>query len=874
MGLQIRTYVNGNQEFIDLYGDETITLETSFAEIQDITKKNSAYTKEFKVPGTNNNNYIFNYFFEINSLYLTWNPQKKFEADLLYNGYEIANGYIRLNAVNIDIKEKIYSVTFYNGVGDVAANIGDKYLYDLDLSSLNHPYTFDCIRQSTLDPNLFPLTGTTNYAYQNGKTFFGLFNIGYNYGGSLVGGITATTAVDYTTTPLVQFPVVTGATVPNNDPRFFNYSGSTKSPVNDFYFKPAIQVKELYSQIFSQAGYFIDSEFFDTNYFEKFYVPLKFQNDSVYDANGFNVCYTFTDKNYPSNSGYTFNNCTTAQFVPINPGQNVSCNNVNLTYGVDPSGGFATYKINFPPEYSGDYFMTATITATFSNGCTSAAFDLGGIAFNVRIDNIPPTASTFTRTYKFNPILISSGAFEGSDNVLYLRGRGKFVINSIQLDLQSRVRYLQTGTTFDYALEFTDTQYKQIDFITSVNKMFNLVCVPHPTKSKTIIVEPIIDYIGKGEVLDWTEKVDYNSTITIVPTTNEINGTLNYQLNIDQDYPNQQFNNSNNRIFGTNKIQLNQDYKDRDITFASQFSPSIDLTLNANVAGDITIPTYPSLNVNNVNGTSLLTFKSIKVAPKIIFRGPVLPNNNWGFNDSTPTTPLQTWYAAQYNQLNVTQFDRWQSNNRYTTYPFSYSGFSHYINWNAGDSYDPLEFKFPNEQTLYDIYYYDYISDLTSAENKTMKVRMYLTPWEIAQLKFNEKIIIKNAYFRINKITNFNLLDPDLCDVELIKLTKDYTPHPVKYFDLISCSGGTDYHTTSDLNYNIFAYVGNYVNLFTGSTSAYTSIGCYHVVEGEPNGTYEYDKVFIASGYTTNGVAVYSDCGCSNRTSFNIVQQT
>jgi hypothetical protein len=47
MGLQIRTYVDGNQEFIELYGNEDIDMEVSFAEIQDITKKNSAFTKEF-----------------------------------------------------------------------------------------------------------------------------------------------------------------------------------------------------------------------------------------------------------------------------------------------------------------------------------------------------------------------------------------------------------------------------------------------------------------------------------------------------------------------------------------------------------------------------------------------------------------------------------------------------------------------------------------------------------------------------------------------------------------------------------------------------------------------------------------------------------
>lgn len=868
MNIQIACVVNGNTEYIELYGNEAFTMDLSFAEIQDITKKNSAYTKELNVPGSKQNNYIFNYFFDINQVPLDFTPSKKFEASVLYNGYVITSGYIRLNSVNVNKTEKIYNITFYNGVGDVAANIGDKYLYDLDLSYLNHPYSFDCITQSTLDPNLFPLTGSTNYSYQNGKTFFGLFNIGYNYAGTQV-GLTATTAVDYTTTPLIQFPIQTGTTLPNNDPRYFNFTGATKSPVNDFYFKPAIQVKELYEQIFSQAGYTVESDFFDTNYFQKYYIPLKFQNDSVYNVNGYNGCYNFTD-----NTPKVFNNCSSAQFFGVDP-SSATCNNVGATVVTCVGPSSANKGIVFPSQFSGDYFMTATFNVTFRNGCTFAGFDLAGIAFQVRLDNIGPTPATFTRTYQFNPILVSSSSLScGINNILYLRGRGDFTINSISIELQSRVRYLQTGTTYDYNLEFTGTQYKQLDFITSVNKAFNLVCVPSPVNPKSIRVEPIIDYIGKGKILDWSDKIDYDSPITIMPTTNLVNGTLNLQFNNDQDYPNQQFNSANNRIFGTTKLQLNQDYKDSDINFTSQFSNSIDLTLNANVDADITIPTYPSLNVNNVNGVSLLTFKSIKVLPKMIFRGPVLPNENWGFNDSNAQEPLQTWFAGRYNQQNITEFDRWQSNNRFTTYPFSYTGFSHYINWNSSDNYDPLEYDFPNQQDLYDIYYYDYISDLTSPDNKIMQAKIYLTPYEIAGLEFNEKILIKNAYFRINKISGYNLTEPSLCNIELVKLTKNYTPHPVQYYDLINCSGGTNYHTTSDLNYNMYAYVGNYVKLFTGSTTNYTSIGCYEVQLGSPNNTYDYEPVFINSGYTSSGVAVYNNCGCSGKTSFDIVQQS
>jgi hypothetical protein len=112
-----------------------------------------------------------------------------------------------------------------------------------------------------------------------------------------------------------------------------------------------------------------------------------------------------------------------------------------------------------------------------------------------------------------------------------------------------------------------------------------------------------------------------------------------------------------------------------------------------------------------------------------------------------------------------------------------------------------------------------------------------------------------------------------LCNIELIKLTKDYTPHPVQYYDLINCGEGEDYHTTSDLNYNMYAYIGNYVNIYTGSSTTYTSIGCFQVQLGQPNSTYDYEKVFIGSGYTQSGVNIYNNCGCSGRTQMIVVQE-
>jgi hypothetical protein len=908
MNLQISCQVNGNTEYIELGGVDKVTLDVSFAEIQDITKKNSAYSKEFNVPGSNGNNYIFEYFFDLNQVPLNFIPTKKFEAQLLYNGYLIASGYIRLNTVTTVKEEKTYNITFYNGVGDVAAAIGDKFMAQLDLSHLSHPFTPSVYLQSQIDYNLFPLTGTTDYSYQNGKTFWGLYNIGYNYVSSLsaitalyTGTTTSSVSItsgnktiiassnlpfipgdtirltnagsnywiqgvvqsnngsvitfkanlalgsgtfsswnitleapeglsynDPDTTPIIDFQA-------SNIPNFMSFSGT---PIRNYYFKPSIQVKELYQQIFNQADYLIESEFFETNYFERYYLPLKFLDETVYTQGSEQPCYTW-------------------QFSANNPTQGVTCNN-----GIVSAN---TTSIQIDPNYAGEYTFAVSVQSTLSFGaCPSTNtydvyLDINGtqyfVAGTLDCDEYPGIYSVSIA----GRVTVN---LTGTSVITIIPPPAASSIEQVTFSIETAPRFIIGN--FNYANEFPQNDFKQIDFITSVNRLFNLVVVPHPTKQKTLIVEPIIDYIGKGRILDWTSKIDWDSPITISPTTNILNGTLNFNFTLDQDYANQQFNISNNRVFGTYELQLNQDYKDNKIDFNTIFSSPVDTTLNNGNTPNITISNFATIKTEENKGSSIQQFKPYKILPRLLFRGLVYPNDNWGVT----TGGTQTWWAETYQQ------DRWQETNRFTTYPFNYSGFSHYTNFNAGNSFDPDESTFPNEQDMYDIYYYDYISDIVSPQNKIMKSKIYLTPYEIADLRFDEKIVIKNSYWRINKISGYNLTEPSLCDIELIKLTKDYTPHPVLYYDLISCSGGTDYHSTSDLNYNLYAYVGNYVNLFTGSTTAYTSIGCYEVVLGTPNSNYDYNQVFIGSGYTSTGVAVYNNCGCSGRTSLDLVQQT
>jgi hypothetical protein len=922
--LRIRTTVNNENIFLDLYKNEPVLLSLSFAELQDITKKNSNFSKAFSLPGSKKNNEVFNFFYDLNAIPTTFDPNNKFNSTLMWDGYEIMVGYIRLNGVTITNGEIIYQVTFYNQVGDLMANIGDKFLFDLDLNYLSHPYNPSVILECNLDPNLFLLTGTTNYAYQNGKTMWGLYNIGYEY-------ISANT-INSEITPLVQFTAInnSGGTISYNPARGnFDFSGT---PVHDYYFKPAIQAKELYEAIVREAGYIVESNFFETAYFQKFYMPLKFVDETIYSRNAIPPCYTYTNTNIPLYEG--------APPSYTNPTDNVQCNTLGFTAN--------STTLTIPSEYQGDY----TFRFTFQVTPTVSFCDFDSSIF-------PNLSFVFTDGISPITILYQNSICDGSlttvsfDQAFNLSGtsnlsfwfEGEYIdVNNFEFQIIQGPRFIPIGSTINYDIEFPENDYKQIDYITSINKYFNLVVVPNPDKPSNLIIEPIIDYIGKGEVLDWTTKIDFGQTQNLYPTTALLNGTLEYEFKLDQDYANQDFNSQSNRIFGTDKFKLGLEYKDTTTKFSYVFSSPIDITLNNSYVPIITMNSMSKLKQVDVSGVTQQTFVPFKILPKLTFRGLTLPVDNYGFVGGTGTTlgtascvsgytinvtdqgwmkwsdcegiqtynyfypgvqyisngcinpstvnagfpfaDLASWTVTftgtpcttvgaisvyQYWYMDQAQQDRFTNINRFTTYPFNYTGFSHYINFRGEDQSNitPAEFSFVAKD-LYNIYYEPYVQDLISEENKLYAAKIYLYPQDIQKLRWNEKILINNTYFRINKITNFNALEPAICDIELVKLTKEYLGHPKLFYDLIPCAGGETKYTNSDIMFNLYAYAGNFVKLYDESLSY---LGCYGVtvVDEDPNVNYE--KFWLGTAYTSNLVGVYSDCGCTGRTEFDIVQE-
>jgi hypothetical protein len=883
MGLMIRTYVDGNQEFIELYGNEDIDMDVSFAEIQDITKKNSAFTKEFKVPGSKNNNYIFNYFFDINQVFTDWNPKKKFEADLIYDGYELYNGYVRLNSVSINKIEKVYSITFYSAVGDLVANIGDKALCNIDTSSLNHSlYDDDTAQGLFFDPSLHNpvayneiLPGNTAVLnpITTGKVQYILGQRGYDYTGSTYRDIRD---INTANTPLLEFSGVSG---------FFDFSGS---PIISSYLIPSVRTRDLYELIVNQAGYYLESNFFDTDYFGRYYIPLSFNTEQPFMAQAAPYKYEWINLSGESNSylrEIVDPPSATRYFVNWFKTKDIVEENLNFNPIVYSAYSATTlsqnelenYMFVLPQGNGSSFSWQATIKVeansaygTFPYVYTGGTFQLWKYEQNtspmqaqlIKSVNyfVLTQYSGQTNEYFMTGTTAPSGYWNGTD-IYFL----SYTKNAVPFTVKGATfKILTSPTVLPYTIELykeMSCDQKQIDFIQNINRTFNLVVVEHPFKTKTLIVEPMINYIGKGETLDWTDKVNYDATQNLYPTTNLINGTLFVANQADKDYINTEYQKRANKIFGQNLIDLDIDYKNQTTNLTQSLGQNTDYYLNSSGTTDVALPCYFITREDNNNGITTFEYRPFRSIPRQTFRSISLSTGD------TKSNPI----FYRYNGTNV-PFDVFgfigigniPSYNRLTTYPMNLTDFSHYTIYDSSTTFTPDELVYPDCETQYDRYYRDYITDLTSDENKIYQVQMYLTPWEVANLYFDEVIVIKNTKFRINKISGVSLLEPGLCNVELVKLTRDYQPSPIRFYDLISCADPCEViHTHTDICYPIWAFEGLYVDLipcsqdYTGNTF---NCSRYKVVRTEYNEAYNYTIPYFGVQRTqTQSYYIYWD---------------
>jgi hypothetical protein len=99
-------------------------------------------------------------------------------------------------------------------------------------------------------------------------------------------------------------------------------------------------------------------------------------------------------------------------------------------------------------------------------------------------------------------------------------------------------------------MPFGTSGIRQIDFITSIQKKFNLVIYPSKRSINEFIIEPFNQWYNKGRRWDFNKFINLNEKLEVIPANNLAVNELNFGDTLDQDYISQQFSKAANREFG------------------------------------------------------------------------------------------------------------------------------------------------------------------------------------------------------------------------------------------------------------------------------------------------------------------------------------
>lgn len=125
---------------LDLFGDENIQITSAVADISDITKNLTDYSKNFTVPASENNNRIFKHYYDA-TIDNTFDARTKVTSYIYLDGVLLKQGKIQLNKVTVKKgKPSSYDLFFFGNLLNLSKLVGSDELNALGLTAFDHDY--------------------------------------------------------------------------------------------------------------------------------------------------------------------------------------------------------------------------------------------------------------------------------------------------------------------------------------------------------------------------------------------------------------------------------------------------------------------------------------------------------------------------------------------------------------------------------------------------------------------------------------------------------------------------------------------------------------------------------------------------------------
>ena len=789
-----------------------ININYNLADVREPDKRKASFSKTINLLGTNKVNKLFENIFSVNVATQYFNKNLKTPCKYIVDGIQNFAGDLQLIKINIKPDNSIdYECSIIGEGGSLFVDIGDKLItgnpLKFETSGLlivGRKYTINTfvagdnftsvasVVSGTINTTgcVFIATGTTPTTWTNESILTSSDDLdfsAYDHAYTRANQIALNVANEGTGLGVV-YPFIDNA-----------QNGGSDTVFNVESFLPCFHNREYIDKIITNTGRTWTSSILD---------DTEFLNHITY-PNLINLQLTQTQLDLKQfYVGLTANTAITSGVYSDVTYTNDSTNGFfDLGGQLAPANDFVTLNANGYYNVAAQHYVK--ITPTHSNPAV-AYFRLniqlvikiiksgnGGVGY---FDLVPPVTTYITSmsvpsgtgAYPINvPIYANTGAASGSQ----LFGAGDILLTKVFVGTASGVsnfynaagaQITPTGTfsinaelvggaakTSFYALctqktilagdtmtcnSALPTKIKQKDYLKSIIQALNLFIDVDPNNPNNLIIESFNEFYN-GDIIDYENKTDLSKDQSINPNILEGKKYI-YTYKADTDKWNEQYKNEFNEVFGTHEEDVENDFIKSDKKNEIIFSPTPNI---ANYGLGIVMPRiYKEENLIKKQFASNIRWLICGGIKQTI----------------TPYTWQQT------GQANL------------TTNNYLYAG-------HTDDPLDPnvdlnfglpkkVYYDYPNAyfttNNLYNRYHAKYLNNLINRDAKFVTKYLWLSPKNIYNFNFRNRLFIDGAYYIVNKIENYNPLELTSTKVELIKLLETQVFTPTKF--LISSSPG------------------------------------------------------------------------------------
>ena len=812
---------------LDLQEAPNISLNFQFSDIKEPESRKGSYSQTFKLPFTDNNNEFFQNWFNVNLETLVFSTRKKFDAVLYIGTVPQMEGFIQLKSVYK--KAQVYEVVLMSNTASLFSSIGEQKLQDVfknDNGSydaqFNHVFN---------ESNLAASWGNTlqnaagDSLYDSGA---GVSKIVYPISVTRPDFYFNPNDIDSAGNNIKRYLRLDASAISS----IGDADISSSISVSMSQFRPSIQLKSILKLIIARAGFSYTSTFIDGSYFGKLlmttgnHLELATTPTTNTNANPSG----FMDVGNSAQWGIVSTTSTATQssehiveadtVTPTtnNTGPADADNIWNETYNYFTREDITMTQVNVKHIMTavniapgvGDTIQIQAILRPFDTGTntpdldynygeslvnnvgTSASntFQWGYTIWSLDLSQMPVGASAqiviLVSNYKSSggTMLLTLGRFTEFAGLLFPVGNDLY--SNIRIDWVGYSNSIY-GATVNVP-SCIDPSITQKDFLKDLIERFNLLIITDPNNPANLIIEPYNDYLALGDIKYWTDKLDTSKEIIVKDTTTLQKKTIHLTDQEDEDMYNKEFKERfpDVNVYGHLKIdQVNNDFATGELKNSSIFSPFINSQVFA--SADTQTVTYlpnfsPQYEFSYEERDGQYENKVVATKPKLFY-----------YNGAATTVLDVTGTSTSYNlhrvydnsgTLTVTAFN-------FTTYPvcspfditpssnvYALSAANKSLYWNSTPPVvgnlsifnynDSIGSWFNN--TLYGLYWKAYLDNIYSTEARIMECYVNLNEVDIFNFKFNDEIFIKDTYWRVLDISNYQVGAKASTKVTLIKV--------------------------------------------------------------------------------------------------------